>query len=629
MSTVDEARLSRLADFARTHPSRYRTRVALLAVLGYAYLLGALLILGLITVVIFVTLYRFRLASAGIKLGIGLLWLMGLALRALWIRLQPPTGMPLTRENAPALMDEIERMRVATGAGPLHQVLLTEDLNASVMQLPRLGIFGWYRNYLQLGLPLLASMTTDEFRAVLAHEFGHISGRHSRFGTWLHRVSATWHRVDAELRERPHGAQFIFTKFFAWYAPYFASYCAVLSRQQEFEADRAAAAAAGKDAAAAALCRIAVADMYLGTTFWPRVFRDTRQQPTPPAGIYRRLWQESRAAVAEPRADQWLRGSLGAPTAPWDSHPSLAERLAALSATAPVPPPVEVSAADALLGSAADRWVEPMSRSWESAVDVAWRERHQQFLRNQERLSALEAKGFLVPLAGDEELERIRLVHEVRGMDDAVPLMQAFVDRGEQNAEVHYNLGEALLDRGDEAGLAHLQTAMELESGFIIEGCAIIASYLAGAGRPDEAVPYRAWAEQHARVLNVAHEERLTTNLRAGDRFLPHGLDADQLQALRTALAMVGGIKRAVLVRKEVSAMPEVPHWIIFVTRSGLRWRSDSEAAGALIERVLHACEPLGGTQIVATAEAQYKRMARKAAKVPGSEVYPALGKRR
>jgi hypothetical protein len=52
-----------------------------------------------------------------------------------------------------------------------HHVLVTDDFNAAVVQAPRLGLFGWYRNYLLIGLPLAKALTVEQFKAVLAHEF--------------------------------------------------------------------------------------------------------------------------------------------------------------------------------------------------------------------------------------------------------------------------------------------------------------------------------------------------------------------------------------------------------------------------------------------------------------------------
>ncbi|HEX8390884.1 MAG TPA: M48 family metallopeptidase [Longimicrobium sp.] len=624
MSHPDEARLARLAEYARAHPSLYRARVAALAVLGYAYLLGVLALLAFATAVLVYGLFRMRATAIIVKLALPLLWLLGMGVKSLWIRLEEPKGIVLRPSDAPALMAEIEAMRRATGAGRLHRVLLTDEMNAGVTQLPRLGVFGWYRNYLVLGLPLLAATTVEEFRAVLAHEFGHISGRHGRFGNWLHRVRSTWHRVAEELRESGHAAQGIFNVFFRWYAPFFDSYIAVLSRQQEFEADRAAARAAGAPASAAALCRVAVADGYLGRAFWPGVFEGIRQQPGPPAAVFQRLWDGARTAAADARAGEWLGESLGQPTAPWDSHPSLSERLAALGVAAPAPEPLTVSAADALLGASAARWVDQMSRTWWGAVHPAWAREHQNFLRNSERRQVLEAEG---ELDAERALERLHLVMGVRGGDAAVPLLRAYAEAGGRDAGTLFILGQELVTRRDEEGLAHLARAMELDANFILPACHLAVQYFSSTGRRDEAAAYQARIQDRVRALEAADGERSVGALRNGDVLLPHGLAAQQVEAVREAVALVRGIKRVLLVRKQVSALPEMPHWIVLVQRRRRFWPGrDSWTAAGLVEQVLRIVEPLGGTSIAATAEGKYRRLARRAAKVHGAEIYRAGG---
>ena len=36
-------------------------------------------------------------------------------------------------------------------------------------------MFGWLNNYVGVGLPLMRAFSPEEFRAVVAHEFGHLS----------------------------------------------------------------------------------------------------------------------------------------------------------------------------------------------------------------------------------------------------------------------------------------------------------------------------------------------------------------------------------------------------------------------------------------------------------------------
>ena len=56
------------------------------------------------------------------------------------------------------------------------------DFNAGVREVPRLGLLGWPRTYLEIGLPLSMAVAQEEIRAILAHEFAHLSARHGRSG---------------------------------------------------------------------------------------------------------------------------------------------------------------------------------------------------------------------------------------------------------------------------------------------------------------------------------------------------------------------------------------------------------------------------------------------------------------
>ena len=46
-------------------------------------------------------------------------------------------------------------------------------------------MFGWYRNYLLIGLPLAKALTVEQFKAVLAHEFGHLAKGHGAMSNWI------------------------------------------------------------------------------------------------------------------------------------------------------------------------------------------------------------------------------------------------------------------------------------------------------------------------------------------------------------------------------------------------------------------------------------------------------------
>ncbi|MDH5723794.1 MAG: hypothetical protein OEY94_10810, partial [Alphaproteobacteria bacterium] len=89
-----EQLIRELEGYAKAHPAQYKLKVALLAFTGYAYLLA---VLG---TVIALTIGCFFLITEGtsgrallLKAGLGLIILATVIIRALWVRLEPPTGI--------------------------------------------------------------------------------------------------------------------------------------------------------------------------------------------------------------------------------------------------------------------------------------------------------------------------------------------------------------------------------------------------------------------------------------------------------------------------------------------------------------------------------------------------------
>ena len=173
-----EAIVKNLEQRSAERPGAYKLKVLLLALLGYAYIGFIIAIVagllggvawGILSGQVKVNLLVWKLAAP-------LLILAGIILRALWVEIPRPAGIPLNRESAPSLFDAVDSLRRALNSPTVHEVLITEDFNASVAQIPRLGILGWHKNYLTVGLPLMQALSPQQFQAVLAHEFGHLSG---------------------------------------------------------------------------------------------------------------------------------------------------------------------------------------------------------------------------------------------------------------------------------------------------------------------------------------------------------------------------------------------------------------------------------------------------------------------
>jgi hypothetical protein len=81
--------------------------------------------------------------------------------RSLWIKVEPPLGIELKPGEAPKLDELIAETRTAVDGPKVHTILVDGDLNASVVQVARFGVFGGQHNYLVLGLPLPSALSTQ------------------------------------------------------------------------------------------------------------------------------------------------------------------------------------------------------------------------------------------------------------------------------------------------------------------------------------------------------------------------------------------------------------------------------------------------------------------------------------
>jgi Zn-dependent protease with chaperone function len=624
-----ERRLERLAE---ERPRAYKARALLLALAGYGYLaLVVALLVALVVVVAEVAPSTSDMPFA-LKVALGLVSVLILIARALWVRSEHPKGVALERAEAPPLFEEVNAIRRALRAPRVHRVLITDDYNAGVAQVPRLGVLGWYRNYLIVGYPLLAALTREEVRAVLAHEFAHLSRAHSRLTAWIYRTRQRWAQIAHALEGGHKDGPSPFKWFAAWYTPYFGAYSMVLARRHEFEADRLAAAVVGTDAMADALVALRLRGRAMQIDFWTPLGQEANRTPDVPTDVFERLTERAAGALTADRALPWLEEDLRAPTEIGDTHPSLAARMTALVGEnvaiaerlgRAAQDRADHSAASVYLGSGGLQCAAKISALWAERAAEAWR---QQYERHAQAAQALEE----IQQGGTDTVEsmwtRVALTRDVHGFDAAVPLIEQLLERDPSHVPARYALGVALLGRGDEAGIAHVEFAMARDHAAVLPGCEVVRDYLVRAGRADEAEQYiaRAWAQSD--TYDAARQERI--QLTARDRFVPQTLDQSAVAALVAQLRGRRRLRRALLVDKIATHIPEEPIHVLVLVPAVPLWAwlwpgKDQEIAAQLLDGL----ELPADTWAFALGLDQ-SDVTKAVAKVPGAEIYRRPGRR-
>jgi len=558
----------------------YKLKLVGYALLGYAVIFSILaalfgLVGGLIGMAYLSTgmLLMLLLKKKLILVLLPVIWVL---IKALWVRFEAPSGYVVTAKEVPALFEELERLRRQLQAPKIHQVILTPELNASISQTPRLGIFGWQKNTLTLGLELLLVLSPEQTRAVIAHELGHLSGNHSRFKGWIYRARISWYNLmEAFQREDSWGAAMM-RRFFDWYAPRFAAYSFALARSNEYEADAISAALTTPEVAGEALVYTHVTSPYIDSNYWDTFFEQADTTPAPAHGPWQGLHaflQQSRPAAAQ--MEQMLQQELQQETGYANTHPALQDRLAALKVDPVLPVPVERTAALSWLGEQYQPIIEAFDTEWLDYYSERWQERYNYVQEQTGLLLALNDRDE-VTLSDEQLWQKALLTEEFRGSDAAFAVYHSYQQRYPEDPDAAFVLGRMLYHRDDEALLGQLKLALGRPR-HVIEACEYAYYYLLRHGRNEESVWWQQRAEEQQRIDAESEKER--SELKPKDRLHQSSIDAEARQQILAVLQAHPKVKAAWLAEKEVKHYADVPALALLVKLKGVLTDHDKVAA--------------------------------------------------
>ncbi len=254
-----------------------------------------------------------------------------------------PPGVPIDLARELRLKDFIDRIALDLGERAPADVYLIPEANAFVTE--RGGFLGLGRKRIMgLGLPIVATMSVSELRAVLAHEFAHFYSGDTRLGPKIYRTRSAIARTLTNLSSDSEVVGFL-TRFGLGAALYaiviggltlwwklFLRTTQLISRAQEYRSDELACYIGGSDAMARGLERVnrlgSISQLYWESVALPVIAHGYR--PPLAEGLHRffSLPHVQRAASASIAFK--LRKKI---TDPYDTHPPLKLRLERISET--------------------------------------------------------------------------------------------------------------------------------------------------------------------------------------------------------------------------------------------------------------------------------------------------------
>ena len=629
--------VNRIQKKYQLRPLALRLRIALLVGLGYSGFLAVLLLVVVLATALILLVTIAEKAPSIFLVGLVALLLafgIGQALTVLWVPLKPRPGRELTRAEVPGLFEFLDVIRKRLRAKRFHHVRMTPDLNAAVHVLPRLGVFGFNRTYLYLGLPLLNVLTPVQFSAVVAHEFAHSSSRHDRFGMWIYRLRQSWMRIFEELQNNQSNSlvtrlRGVIVWLLGWYWPRFNAYAFVLSRTDEFEADRLAAECVGYEPTAEALFRIEALGNRLNDKFWTDLTQLAKNDDTVPDDLTNRIQAFLQSEPNPADATRWLEQSAKMLTGIVDTHPSLSDRLRALGSNidqfvkAPFPQIPSPSAAEVLLGEAISTIAQDVNLQWQKENAVRWHNVFHQARRAEKHLeSVVKAKSIenptLTPVATskidvDHLWKQALAVCNLHGTPAAESLLRELLNQQPTHSLANVTLGRDLLERGEFEGERFLSRILEDDDNELIPAaCEGLIGFFQQRGEADRVQQIRSRLSRFESDQAAAVKERSAVT--AKDRFRPHGLSESELQTmLLEPLSKEANLDSAWLVQKDMKYFPRQQLFVLVVQsqREGWFGRSDSSRDMALVRRLLTQVK-LPGRVLIICPQSDFRSLARK-----------------
>jgi Zn-dependent protease with chaperone function len=570
-----------------------KLKLRFLANLGFVYylslIIGTLLLLTLAGFAMFGT---DEIRLSGIKTIVYMIAfavaLVGSLVKTLIVKMPKPQGFELTENKAPELWQLIDKIRRKIDFPPMNGIIITHELQASVVEYYSYGVFGKLNRYMFVGLPLIMSLSEEELMAVLAHECSHLSKAHSNNFAKLYRAKLIWSEVYQNVTEKSRRQNFLITSFLFRYIPAINNALFKFNRENEFEADRMAASITSPQALSTALLRLIIWDSYLKNNFYPQINQLNRHEANAPLDVYSRMYHAFSQTVDPDIQTKFIESLLKEVSLPYATHPTYLQRIENLGVAMPVF--LENNANLDTLKSENHPLIQAMSAQWKQLVNEKWKENYDQWQQNVKKLNILkkEATKTSINLTRDSDKfdEFIHLTEAIEGHQSALDLVQSIIKSDPDNIDSRFHIGRLLLKNGNEQGVDILKSVMSDEPKYTMLCSNLLMNHALTIGQKEEAFEHYYHARDFVLSFEEVKEER--NFIRDTDRFVSHDLPNEAVAKVIRVINDLG-ISKAYLVVRVLEYAPEIPEYLLAVQ---LKKDPSSSELRAIRQKILDEIAP-------------------------------------
>lgn len=493
-------------------------------------------------------------------------------------------ALALRKQDAPGLYALIDSVRDCIGGPKLSRVILSKRLNASISQRASFPWLGKTQQTMEIGLPLLCLLPVGQVGAIIAHEFGHLMGKHGLLNKRIQDLRQLLIRLEENLAEFGESSSLYWRwfhrvscsclhLFLRWYVPRLDARSFAVQRAGEYVADQVATRWRGGRIIIQALYSLELAGCYLHQEFWPRLWAEARYSSMPCGAPFSQLTSGKGIGDLGPeQATEWIYHALRAPTGEEDTHPSLHDRVSRLGAN------TRTLRGCSLIGGVPHQlFSEPflqdaaakMDAQWLKNAEPDWAHHHQDWketvaayesLRLRATTQRLSARDWLAMSDKSRRLGAHSWVEELQQAHALAP----------DNPDVLYAIGLARQEQGRlEVAAEYLQQAIELDPMETLRCSRALTRLSLARGDMLTAARHRLRADAAARLQKDIDTEFGTVY--EGDDLALHGLPLYRIRQVERDLRAISHYAEQIWLVKKQSRIDGGFSRYVLVVVTGVR----------------------------------------------------------
>ena len=356
-------------------------------------------------------------------------------------------GLKVSREQAPCLYDAITEVREHYKRPTIKGVVITDRPELRIENVPHYGFPILSFNYIVVGLPLLQTLSMEEFRCELARVIGQYSGMSHRLTFFIFKTDRLWNLYNRSLKKNGLFGLFLLRWFYKLYAPLFHIIARPAIRLEEMEADLCALDYINEREVFDAMKSRTISDIFLERCYWPNVKKMVLKNTEITVRPFENLEKIACTSLNKEGRKKWLENAYRQEQLPEDVMPSFRQRMEHMghSKIKSIPAPT-ASALEEVLGDGRKNVIALIEKLWSSTFRLQWVKDYKemcQLLETIKKLSQKSRNGVLWPA---EILSYALLDKKLRGNPIKASLLKilkrnftnmlpAFIKNRERSAE--------------------------------------------------------------------------------------------------------------------------------------------------------------------------------------------------